>query len=265
MRSTAFVMTRGVTENEASMRISVKWVFAGATSGEGDADKGGLPGQWDGDRDLLGEIRFWVRIMREHALFMRVALPSERPDLVRQAEAFEERSRSLEERANRAAAVGPDLLRVLREAVHSLARLEAALGNEPEEGRSMLVVLRREVFWMRLMKEHVEFIVHMLDPSERALTAQGRMFRRTFVRLLQTAMDLESMAEAEPESFNTAARFIDEPPARTAELRDFKAAAYELLLMCQAPSVVPTPLLLDHVRREAERATVEACELRRPS
>jgi hypothetical protein len=112
------------------------------------------------------------------------------------------------------------------------------------------------------MKEHVEFMIHLLDPSERSLIHQAQEARRTFVQLLQTAMELESMAEARPQFFNAAARFVDEAIGRTAVLRDFKAEVYELLVMCQVLSASPSPLLADHVRREADRAILEMREIR---
>lgn len=263
-------------------------------------DEGGHTGHWPDTSDayLLAEVRFWTRIMREHAMFIRLGLPCDRPDLIGEARALEERLEQLEAVVNRATTLDPTLLRALqeavaalidfkrrllrmvlecqirpnlfpllidhitREAVHFLTRLEMAMTSAPEAIRPLRTALQRAVFWMRIMKEHVEFIIHLLDPSERALIAQSQEFKRVFEGLFQTAMDLESMAEAQPRSFNRAARFIDEAIARTTELRDFKAAGHELLLLCQLLSAVPTPILVDHLRREADRAIVELRELR---
>jgi hypothetical protein len=48
-------------------------------------------------------------------------------------------------------------------------------------------------------------------------------------------------------------QFTDTLVTRVTALRDFKAAAYELAVLCRVLSVVPTPLLLDHIRREADK------------
>ncbi|HHV78891.1 MAG TPA: DUF2935 domain-containing protein [Firmicutes bacterium] len=263
-------------------------------------DRGGNPVDWpeSAGSHLLAEVRFWTRIMREHAMFIKLGLPFDRPDLIREAQALEQRLLDLEERVNRATVLDPNLLATLRqvvadlidfkyrllrlmlqsqlrpallpllidhitrEAVHFLTRLQMVIELPPEETHRFRAIMRRAVFWMRIMKEHVEFIIHLLDPSERALIAQAEEFLRTFTRLFQTAMDLESMSEARPESFNTVARFLDEAIARTTELRDFKAAAHELLLMSQILSTVSTPVIADHLRREADRALLELRALR---
>jgi hypothetical protein len=265
-----------------------------------DSLPGDWPGSGGGgtDASLLAEIRFWTRIMREHSMFIREGLPCDRSDLIRRAQEFEERFMALEAKVNRATTITPNLLRELREAVsdliefkhallrmmiqcqlrpnlypllidhitreavHFLSLLELAAQTQPGEAHHLHVLLRRVVFWMRIMKEHIEFIIHLLDPSERSLIRQAHEAQRTFVQLLQTAMELESMANAQPQFFNTAARFVDEAIARTTELRDFKAAANELLLMCQMLSAIPSPLLADHVRREADRAIAEMQEIR---
>jgi hypothetical protein len=270
----------------------------------GGAGKDGLPGDWPGSggggtgADLLTEIRFWTRIMKEHSMFIGAGLPCDRSDLIRKAQEFEERFADLEAKVCRATTISPNLLRALREAVsdliefkhsllrmmvecqlrpnlypllidhvtreavHFLALLELAAKTQPGEVCHLHMLLSRVVFWIRIMKEHIEFIIHLLDPSERSLIHQAQEARMTFVQLLQTAMELESMAEARPQFFNTAARFVDEAIARTTELRDFKAAAYELLLMCRLLSAIPSPLLADHVRREADMAIVEMREIR---
>ena len=117
-------------------------------------------------------------------------------------------------------------------------------------------------FWLRQMKEHIEFAISLLDPSERELLAQARASREVFSDLLETARDLESMAMARPEKFNTVVRFTETLTKKVTELRDFKAAAYELAVVCRLLSVVPTPLLLDHIRREADKFLEELSEMR---
>lgn len=61
------------------------------------------------------------------------------------------------------------------------------------------------------------------------------------------------MNEANPNNFNTVIRFTQTVIRSTMELRNFKAAAFELATLCEVLSIVSTPLLLDHIRREADK------------
>ncbi|NLW17164.1 MAG: DUF2935 domain-containing protein [Firmicutes bacterium] len=223
--------------------------------------------------------------MKEHALFIQLGLPANRPDLRREAERFEEVFARLERVLNRVQRLRGRRLRQLKRALvafidykERLLRLLVAcrlpgnalfpllidhitreakrflhLLSRPEPESRLHALLQEHVFWLRVMKEHVEFVRHLLDPSERMLIRQAEEFIRTFSRLLETANELESMDSANPRSFNTVRRFTDEVIVHTRALRDFKAAAYELLLACQALSIIPSPLLADHIRREADK------------
>ncbi|GIM28856.1 hypothetical protein CPJCM30710_15220 [Clostridium polyendosporum] len=233
----------------------------------------------------LEEARFWSRIMKEHALFIKLGLPADEPKLIAEAQAFFDLFEVLENRLNHVSRINPELLEDLikavraiiafkkfllrkiieckaqpgsnypllldhirREAMHFLRLLRSPV---PEDSLDLL--LQEEVFWLRIMKEHIEFIIHLLDPSERELIEDAVQFKKTFSRLLETARDLESMAESEPKNFNTVIRFTEDVIDNTIKLRDFKAAAFELATLCELLSIVSTPLLLDHVRREADK------------
>jgi hypothetical protein len=104
-----------------------------------------------------------------------------------------------------------------------------------------------------LLKEHIEFMIHLLDPSERELLEVLQETKKTFSRLLETARDLESMDETRPRHFNTVIRFTENVISNTMALRDLKATAFELAKLCELLSIVSTPLLLDHIRREADK------------
>ncbi len=237
------------------------------------------------DRSLLFEARFWTRIMKEHALFIQLGLPANRPDLRQEAARFEEIFARFERVLNRVQRLRGRLLQHLKRALvafinykERLLRLLLAcripgnalfpllvdhitreakrflhLLSRPEPENRLHALLQEHVFWLRVMKEHMEFVRHLLDPSERTLIRQSEEFIVTFSRLLETANEFESMDSANPRAFNTVRRFTDEVIQRTRELRDFKAAAYELLLTCQALSIIPSPLLADHIRREADK------------
>lgn len=246
---------------------------------------------------LLSAARFWTRIMKEHALFIRLGLPAEQRALRAEAQALFDVFERLEQRVNRVQAVD-DALRneliaavraildfkrrllallveceltgaclypllidhIAREAVNFLNLLMDGAPDDPLDA-----ILAIEVFWLRIMKEHVEFVRGLLDPSERGLIQQSDSFIQTFSRLLDEARDLQSMNfQAQPDSFNTVNRFTSTVLENIESLRDCKAAAYELALLCQLLSIVSTPLLLDHIRREADRALDEIGALRLP-
>ena len=50
-------------------------------------------------KDSLRENIFWLRIMKEHAIFIRLGLPCVEKTLIQQAKEFEQLFRRLEERA----------------------------------------------------------------------------------------------------------------------------------------------------------------------
>ncbi len=233
----------------------------------------------------LEEARFWTRIMEEHAFFIKLGLPADQKELREEAQAFVELFCSLRIRLDKVCRLEGALLDDLIKAVKSIIEYKAKLlrliveckdapGSnypllldhirreaerflcfllKPEPEDSLDLLLQQEVFWLRIMKEHIEFVIHLLDPSERELLEQAEDFRKTFSRLLETARDLESMNEARPNNFNTVVRFTQDVVRKTTQLRDFKAAAYELAQLCELLSIVSTPLLLDHVRREADK------------
>ncbi len=233
----------------------------------------------------LEEARFWSRILQEHALFIKLGLPADQKDFREEAESFIELFKELRKRLDKAKELKGDLLEDLIKAVKAIIDFKARLlrqiiqcrkapGSnfpllldhirreaerflglllkpEPEDALSLL--LQQEAFWLRIMKEHIELVIHLLDPSERELIEQAEEFRKTFSRLLETARDLESMDDTKPKNFNTVIRFTEDVVRHTMELRDFKAAAYELAVMCKILGIISTPLLLDHIRREADK------------
>jgi len=233
----------------------------------------------------LEEARFWSRIMEEHALFILLGLPCDQPKLREKAKFFIDLFSALRKRLDEACKLEGDLLRDLIEAVKAIIEFKAELlrliiqcrkapgsnypllldhiRREAERFLSLLLkpvpqdslelLLEQEAFWLRIMKEHIEFVIHLLDPSERELIEQAETFRKTFSRLLETARDLLSMNEVRPKNFNTVIRFTRDVVRNTTQLRDFKAAAFELAALCELLSIVSTPLLLDHIRREADK------------
>jgi|GEM_PF-363623 len=241
----------------------------------------------------LEEARFWSRIMMEHALFIKLGLPPDQQKLQEEAQFFVDLFSDLRRRLALTNRLEGELLRDLIDAVKAIIEFKAKLlrliiqcKKEPGSNYPLLLdhirreamrfldlletripgcvldlLLQQEAFWLRIMKEHVEFVIHLLDPSERELIQQTEQFRKTFSRLLETARDLVSMNEVGPKVFNTAIRFTQDVIKNTTQLRDFKAAAYELATMCQLLGIVSTPLLLDHIRREADKFLSELAVL----
>ena len=235
---------------------------------------------------LLQEARFWSRIMKEHALFVRLGLPKDQAQLIKEAQHFFIRFRKLERKLRAAKTLTPNLRRNLIIAVRGIIAFQekvlrqllacrlsgtslypllvdhitrearhflALLTSKGLKGNSKKALLRTHVFWLRIMKDHVEFIRHLLDPSERQLIDQAEEFMKTFSELLETSRDLETMSLSDPRSFNTVKRFTSDVRAKTKELRNFKATAHQLLLKCRILSIIPSPLLVDHIRREADK------------
>lgn len=233
----------------------------------------------------LEEARFWSRILQEHALFIKLGLPADQPEFIEKAQAFIDLFGGLRKRLEKVNRLEGDLLADLIDAVKAIIEFKAKLlrliiqckeapGSnypllldhirreavrflglllKPVPENALDLLLEQEVFWLRIMKEHIEFVIHLLDPSERELIEQAREFRKTFSRLLETARDLESMNNAKPKNFNTVVRFTQDVIRNTMELRDFKAAAFELATLCELLGIISTPLLLDHIRREADK------------
>jgi hypothetical protein len=233
----------------------------------------------------LEEARFWSRIMMEHALFIKLGLPADEPELIAEAQVFEERFHRLLNELNRVKKLNPELLDDLTAAVEDIIAFKAkilrlqlqckilpgsnypllldhirreaerflGLLTSPVPEEPIVLLLQQEVFWLRIMKEHIEFIIHLLDPSERELIEQAEAFRKTFSRLLETARDLQSMQRTKPRNFNDVLPFTMNVIRHTVELRNFKAAAHELAELCELLGIVASPLLLDHVRREADK------------
>lgn len=107
-------------------------------------------------------------------------------------------------------------------------------------------IIEEKAFWDRIMKEHAQFIAHLLDPTEVALIETADEFANQFSILQARVQRLED---------NMIARLllgglILEERRATREIRDFKATATEGLLACEIRSII-IPLLGDHVLREA--------------
>lgn len=99
------------------------------------------------------------------------------------------------------------------------------------------------MFWNTHMREHVEVIRQMLDPSENLLIEKANQYVKEFKKL-------EQKFEDGKQSKASLKQITRESYAATLSLIDFKAAATEMILACQLKSTI-SALLADHVLREA--------------
>lgn len=234
---------------------------------------------------------FWLRIMKEHALFLRLGLPCDKRDLIERAGLFESAFERLLERAQKAIGGPASVIRALNEesirltqqliefkTVLLLMMLQCRLGgfNYPllidhirreaiyfinklqrlqrsEFPDPVTNVLFEDVFWLRIMADHSKFIRQLLDPSERQFIETADNFSEKFNRLRFQAEDFESFLSINPIFVPSLARFNNDVIRALAQLRDFKAQARDLIARCEIVSLIPE-LLADHVLREAERA-----------
>ena len=266
---------------------------------------------------------FWLRIMKEHALFIRQGLPCEETALIREAQQLEQLFSNLLMRAKGTPRVRRAVEALNAEVIEALDRIIAYksglltriitcriggsnlpllidhIRREAIRFRTVLIrlqnnitirpteeLLQEEIFWLRIMGEHMRFIAHLLDPSERKLVDQTRQFAESTDELRLQARDLESMvaprtfenwllpaeqiAQPLPASLGNGlpsaffipriGRFHSEVIAAVETIKEFKQTALQLIDNCTVLSIIPV-LLADHVLREAQMALEDLSRL----
>ena len=239
----------------------------------------------------LDEIRFWSRIMKEHALFLKLGFRCEDTQLIAEANQFYALFESIENRSNALTAdTDPQQIRRFNQEVHSAvsyiwAFKRKVLGlilscqmpgasnfpllvdhtsREANYFRNRLeelnlgrleplpdAIIDENVFFLRIMADHAKFIGHLLDPSERPLVEKSREFSDQFDTLLFQAREIDSM-RPQSQTVPLLDQFLDQNRVSVKSLRDFKKTARDLIEACRIKSIIH-PLLADHVFREAER------------
>ena len=234
----------------------------------------------------LEEVKFWLRIMQEHALFIKAGLPCDQKEFIDEAQAFDQEFASLRLRAegvksdkkfteliNDCQCLVKEFYTYKRKLLHMI--LECKLGGwnfpllldhiarEAEYFMRLLDKIKNckvpvnggtkaeeNAFWLRIMADHAKFISQLLDPSERNLINTANAFSEEFDNLFMQGRDFSSMLHGYPEvaAFK---RFMQDARAATVRLRDFKRAAEEMIVECRLVGLIPA-LLADHVRREAD-------------
>lgn len=232
------------------------------------------------------ELKFWLRIMEEHALFIKAGLSCDNAVLINQAETFQQELAALRVRAEQplserrfaelvadTRAVVEDFYRFKRRLLHMALTCQLMgcnfalfLDHVSREAEYFLLLLaklgdnlplyqvssaREATFWLRLMADHAKFIFHRLDPSERTLLDTVDVFSDEFDALYLQGRDFSSMLRGEQDEVPSFRRFLQDVRVSTMRLRDFKRAAEALAAECRMLGLVPAELA-DHVRREAD-------------
>lgn len=234
----------------------------------------------------LEELKFWLRIMEEHAQFIRAGLPCDSVALISEVDNFQQEFASLRAQAEQVQgprqfaafvddvqAVVSEFYRYKRRLLHMVltcqllgSNFALMLDHMSREAEYFLLLLsamgsdrplyqtagaREVAFWLRLMAEHSEFIYHRLDPSERSLLETAGEFADEFDDLYLQGRDFVSMLRGETDEIPSFRRFLLDARVSTIRLRDFKRAAETLIVECRLIGLIPA-LLADHVRREAD-------------
>jgi hypothetical protein len=238
----------------------------------------------------LDEIRFWSRIMKEHALFLSLGFSYTDSTLIDEAKQFITLFERIEQKlstyslnsdpaqirefnnyvlqattsiwAYKRKVLGLTLRCEIRSnnfplLVDHISREAAYFANrlvELNQGKLDPLpeaIIKENVFFLKIMADHAKFIGHLLDPSERKLVDQAREFSHDFDQLLFQAVDLDSM-RPQSETVPILDQFLDQNRVSVVSLRDFKKTARDLIEACRIKSNIH-PLLADHTFREAER------------
>ncbi|MCX7779381.1 MAG: DUF2935 domain-containing protein [Negativicutes bacterium] len=233
----------------------------------------------------LHEVCFWLHIMRDHALFIKMALDCDNQELRQEADTIYQAFADLE---NSAQEIGcdDDLMVLIERAIPVVKRFfafkrhllhlvmecrihshnpAAFYDHVSREALYFLKVMQRiddcrknpaeamtgeMVFWTKILFEHIMFFLNMLDLSERQTAAKAVEMSKQMEELHFAAHDYNHMLwRFHPAS--SFSRYTGEVAAATEELRDFKAAVSALISECCLNSTMP-PEMAEHVLHEAE-------------
>lgn len=234
----------------------------------------------------INRVQFWLRIMKEHSLFMKLGFACSDTELICEAEKFYNTFECFEKQISKIKCdeefkifvckvmdAVKEIFSFKRHVLQLLIECQIGGYNYPllidhisREAMYFLKLLQKikdgdmkhpvdsivsdNVFWLRHMADHARFIAGLLDPSERGFVEKANAFALQFEQLQLQARDLDSMLWHFCPN-NNLIRFEQDVTKATLQLRDFKKAARDLISCCKVISLIP-PLLADHVLREAE-------------
>ncbi|ACL69285.1 DUF2935 domain-containing protein [Halothermothrix orenii] len=233
---------------------------------------------------------FWLRIFKEHALFIKKGLTYDEDELIARAHDFYNLFDKLQNRARRIMGTPPghnselieesinavgELLEFKKTLLRLIVQCESTFNLYPllithtvreadefleivseYQGQKKQISLPRDLlgdvtFWLRGMKEHTAFLHHLIDPSERILLDKLRDYNQRFNYLFVRALDLESMLKSEPDNFPAVSNFILELILNLKDLNQFQDRVKTLLADCKLLSITG-PLFANHLIRETE-------------
>lgn len=236
----------------------------------------------------LTENRFWLRIMKEHALFLGEGFNCKDTQLIQQVNRFFHYFEQQEKKAYQV----PNNVEMVRKLNEESIELVVGFRNFKRNLLILIInckisgfnfpllvdhiareaeyfmrtlqkfnqgilepiqdaIINENVFWLRIMMEHSRFIASLLDQSERNLINAARKFGDDFETLLSQARDVESMLLHKKPTYPIVGKMNKDSENAASELRAFKATGLELIKTCQIRNVI-NPLLADHVVREAD-------------
>lgn len=234
----------------------------------------------------MEEVRFWLGIMQEHAVFIRQGLPCERTDLMDEAQSFYKEFSQLRERTEQCSGdkkfsalvsdaynTVKDFCRFKRQLVemmlcgkligHNFPLMLDHMAREAEYVLRLLDKMRdgkvaigdaakaqEAIFWLRIMADHAKFMAHLMDPSEYNLIGVANEFSEEFDTLYLEGNDFASMLSCSGQ-VPVFKRFIKDMRAAVMRLRDFKKASLEMIAECKLVGIIPEELAA-HVLREAD-------------
>jgi hypothetical protein len=236
----------------------------------------------------LTENKFWLRIMKEHALFLSEGFNRSDKQLIQQTDRFYHYFEQQEKRAYQTPNNVTQVRKLNEDSIqlvygfrnfkrnlliliinckvsgfnfpllvdHIAREAEYFIRTLKKFNKGILepiqdAIISENVFWLRIMMEHSRFISALLDQSERNLVNTARKFGDDFEVLLNQARDVESMLYKKSPTYPIIGKLNQDSENATVELRNFKQAGLDLIKSCQIRNVI-NPLLADHVVREAD-------------
>jgi hypothetical protein len=236
----------------------------------------------------LTENRFWLRIMKEHALFLGEGFNRKDTHLIQQTDRFHSYFEQQEKKAYQVPQNVASIRKLNEESIelvhgfrnfkrnlllliinckisgfnfpllvdHIAREAEYFMRTLKKFNQGILdpiqdAIISENVFWLRIMMEHSRFIASLLDQSERNLVITARKFGDDFEVLLNQARDVESMLYHKQPTYPIIGKMNKDSESAAQEIRTFKQAGLDLIKSCQIRNVI-SPLLADHVVREAD-------------
>lgn len=229
------------------------------------------------------EVGFWLHILEDHATFLRAGLLGDYPALADKAKDFHqeihalrcraEQSRKLTEIVDQALPVFTSFYEFQRQILNQMIACQMHSNLYPlqldhlirENGYAIRLFekisvgertivntkAQENLFWVRLMEDHTQFLSDLTDPSERNVVATARSFTREFDDLYLQGRDFVSMLDRRHQDAPVFLRYLEDVRRAAIRLRDFKTMTAELICECRLVGILP-PQLADHLRREAE-------------